>query len=197
MQLFSEEYPLIMFRRLTDVAQLTHMCGTVTIPSMRQDGNLYPRKMLPASVIESLSRFRGVFEYDDDGPEICEPVSEFLTCNNSNAADRMCGRQEVCTAACNCWDGTMNRSSNTEQFINSNIEGQGNNPVIQLDQQELMTQASALGTPVNTFLTSENFTEVSPAGVTAPPAEPYNGSGVVTMISPNVLLIAALLATTR
>jgi len=60
-----------------------------------------------------------------------------------------------------------------------------------------MTQASALGTPVNTFLTSENFTEVSPAGVTAPPAEPYNGSGVVTMISPNVLLIAALLATTR
>lgn len=62
---------------------------------------------------------------DDDGPEICEPVSEFLTCNNSNAADRMCGRQEVCTAACNCWDGTMNRSSNTEQFINSNIEGQG------------------------------------------------------------------------
>lgn len=59
-----------------------------------------------------------------------------------------------------------------------------------------MTQASALGTPVNTFLTNDNFTEVSPEGVMAPPAEPYDGSGAVTVISLTVMLIAALLATT-
>ena len=59
-----------------------------------------------------------------------------------------------------------------------------------------MTQASALGTPVNTFLTNDNFTEVSPEGVTTPPAEPYDGSGAVTVISLTVMLITALLATT-
>lgn len=48
---------------MQDVALLTHMCGTITIPSFRQDGNLYPRQLLPASVMDSLSRFRGVFEY--------------------------------------------------------------------------------------------------------------------------------------
>jgi hypothetical protein len=69
--------------------------------------------------------------------------------------------------------------------------------VIQLDQQELMTQASALGTPVNTFLTNDNFTEVSPEGVTAPPAKPYyDGSGAATVISLTAILIAALLAIT-
>lgn len=46
-----------------DVALLTHMCGTITIPSFRQDGNLYPRQLLPASVMDTLSQFRGVFEY--------------------------------------------------------------------------------------------------------------------------------------
>ena len=39
------------------------MCGTITVPSLRQDGNLYTRRLLPASVMESLSRLRGVFEY--------------------------------------------------------------------------------------------------------------------------------------
>ena len=67
--------------------------------------------------------------------------------------------------------------------------------MIQLDQQELMTQASGLGTPVNTFLTNDNFTDVSPEGVTAPPAKPYDGSGAATVISLTVTLIAALLAT--
>jgi hypothetical protein len=45
------------------VALLTHMCGTFTVPSFRQDGNLYPRQLLPASVMDSLSRLHGVFEY--------------------------------------------------------------------------------------------------------------------------------------
>lgn len=59
-----------------------------------------------------------------------------------------------------------------------------------------MAQASALGTPVNTFLTNDNFTEVSPEGVTAPPAEPYGGSQAATVMSLTVMLLAALVATT-
>ena len=61
---------------------------------------------------------------DDNGPGICEPVSEFLICNG-DADSRICGRKDVCTAACNCWEGTMIQSSNSEQFMNLNIQGQG------------------------------------------------------------------------
>ena len=60
-----------------------------------------------------------------------------------------------------------------------------------------MAQASALGTPVNTFLTNDNFTDVSPEGVTTPPAEPFDGSGATSVVSLTVtMLVAALLATT-
>ena len=71
--------------------------------------------------------------------------------------------------------------------------------MIDLDLQDLMTQASALGTPVNTFLTNNNFTDVSPEGVTTPPAEPFEGSGAASVVSGSLtvtMLVAALLATT-
>ena len=44
----------------------------------------------------------------------------------------------------------------------------------------LVAQARSLGTPVNSFLTGNNFTEVSPDGVNTPPPEPYGGE-----VSPN------------
>ena len=59
---------------------------------------------------------------DEDGPEICEPDSD--TCNGDNA-NRRCGTRVICTAACNCWDGNMNRTTNTPRFTDSTIEGQG------------------------------------------------------------------------
>ena len=68
--------------------------------------------------------------------------------------------------------------------------------MIQLDPQALMMQASSLGTPVNTFLTNDNFTEVSPEGVTAPPPEPYGGSQEATVMSLTVMLLAAIVAAT-
>ena len=64
---------------------------------------------------------------DEDGPEICEPDSNRLTCTGgNNDANRRCGTRAICTAACNCWDGTMNRTTNTQRFTDSTIEGQGN-----------------------------------------------------------------------
>ena len=66
----------------------------------------------------------------------------------------------------------MSRTTNTPHFNDTSIEGQVFNPVIQLDQDMLIAQARSLGTPVNSFLTGNNFTDVSPDGVTAPPPEP-------------------------
>ena len=57
---------------------------------------------------------------DEDGPEICEPDSE--RCNDDN---QRCGSRAICTAACNCWDGTMSRTTNTPHFNDTSIEGQG------------------------------------------------------------------------
>ena len=68
---------------------------------------------------------------DEDGPEICEPDSNRLTCTGgNNDANRRCGTRAICTAACNCWDGTMNRTTNTQRFTDSTIEGQGNMIVV-------------------------------------------------------------------
>ena len=69
-----------------------------------------------------------------------------------------------------------------------------NNPVIQLDQDMLVAQARSLGTPVNSFLTGNNFTEVSPDGVNTPPPEPYGGGAMSTVASLAVLLLATVLA---
>ena len=69
-----------------------------------------------------------------------------------------------------------------------------NNPVIQLDQDMLVAQARSLGTPVNSFLTGNNFTEVSPDGVNTPPPEPYGGGTVSTVVSLTVMLLATVLA---
>ena len=68
------------------------------------------------------------------------------------------------------------------------------NPVIQLDQDMLMSQARSLGTPVSSFLVGENFTDVEPNGVTTPPADPYGGGAGFTVVSLAMLLLTAVLA---
>ena len=50
-----------------------------------------------------------------------------------------------------------------------------NNPVIDLDEDELREQATALGTPVSTALSDPSFAEVAPQGLVIP--EPGAGDG--------------------
>ena len=73
------------------------------------------------SVVTCKSSIYGQLNFtDEDGPEICEPASD--RCNDDS---QRCGSRTICTAACNCWDGTMNRTTDTPRFTDSSIEGQG------------------------------------------------------------------------
>lgn len=49
--------------------------------------------------------------------------------------------------------------------------------------EEYEAVATKLGTPVNAFLTSSDFSEVAPENVTVPEAMPYSGGQVSIMIS--------------
>ena len=43
-----------------------------------------------------------------------------------------------------------------------------NNPVINVTQQDLMMQATSLGTPVSTVLNSTSFAQIAPVGLVIP-----------------------------
>ena len=43
-----------------------------------------------------------------------------------------------------------------------------NNPVINITQQDLTTQATSLGTPVSTVLNSTSFAQIAPVGLVIP-----------------------------
>ena len=43
-----------------------------------------------------------------------------------------------------------------------------NNPVIDITQQDLMMQATSLGTPVSTVLDSTSFAQIAPLGLVIP-----------------------------
>ena len=73
----------------------------------------------------------------------------------------------------------------------------GNNPVITLPEDELLMLASAHGTVVNSFLTSSDFTEVMPEGVTVPPPTPFgdddDDDGSVPLVVSMVTVLGTVL----
>lgn len=127
---------------------------------------------LPDVIIRSVERLFGVFNYSSSGPEFCElEREEELFCGGEGNSDsRSCDFDEVCTSTCQCWDGRSMRDDDITEFTGVGIEDQGDNPVISVPAEENLKIATSRSSVVNSFLTSEEFTEVMPEGVTIPPA---------------------------
>ena len=68
-----------------------------------------------------------------------------------------------------------------------------NNPVIDLDEDELRRQAASLGMPVSAALSAQSFAEVAPQGLVIPEAGAgggNNGAASVVLFSFTLLALA-------
>ena len=66
-----------------------------------------------------------------------------------------------------------------------------NNPVIDLDEDELREQAIALGMPVSAALSAQSFAEVAPQGLIIPePGAGNNGAASVVFFSFTLFALA-------
>ena len=67
------------------------------------------------------------------------------------------------------------------------------NPVIQIDQKDLMEQAANIGTPITDFITSPAFAEVAPAGLVTPPSGNSGAANVfLTITSLTLMLLTSI-----
>lgn len=64
---------------------------------------------------------------------------------------------------------------------------------MKVSKEEYEAVAIKLGTPVNAFLTSSEFTEVAPENVTVPDANPYSGGQAPVVVSMATLVVAMVL----
>ena len=64
---------------------------------------------------------------------------------------------------------------NVREKLNYYIHHAVNNPVIDLDEDELRQQAASLGTPVSSALSDPSFAQVAPQGLVIP-GEGNNGA---------------------
>ena len=70
-----------------------------------------------------------------------------------------------------------------------------NNPVIDLDEDELREQATALGMPVSAALSAQSFAEVAPQGLVIPePGAGGDSNGAASAVFSFTLLTLALVA---
>lgn len=70
-----------------------------------------------------------------------------------------------------------------------------NNPVIDLDEDELRRQATSLGMPVSTALRDPSFAQVAPQGLVIPEAGGTgNNNGAASVVFSFTLLALALVA---
>ncbi|MCG8626069.1 MAG: hypothetical protein MJE68_29240 [Proteobacteria bacterium] len=70
-----------------------------------------------------------------------------------------------------------------------------NNPVIDLDEDELREQATALGMPVSAALNAPSFAEVAPQGLVIPePGAGGGNNGAASAVYSFTLLALALVA---
>ena len=70
-----------------------------------------------------------------------------------------------------------------------------NNPVIDLDEDELREQATALGMPVSAALGAPSFAEVAPQGLVIPePGAGGGNNGAASVVFSFTLLTLALVA---
>jgi hypothetical protein len=68
-----------------------------------------------------------------------------------------------------------------------------NNPVIDLDEDELREQATSLGTPISSALSDPSFAQVAPQGLVIP--EPGDGNnGAASVVFSFTFLTLALVA---
>ena len=68
-----------------------------------------------------------------------------------------------------------------------------NNPIIDIDEEELREQAASLGTPVSAALSDPSFAQVAPVGLVLPGDE--QGSGATTVLISFTLFTMLLITT--
>lgn len=69
-----------------------------------------------------------------------------------------------------------------------------NNPVIDLDEDELRQQAASLGMPVSMALNDPSFAQVAPQGLVIPEAGGTDNNGAGSMVFSFTFLTLALVA---
>ena len=85
----------------------------------------------------------------------------------------------------------MHKQTYTHSFPSTNAV---NNPVIDLDEDELRQQATSLGTPVSAALNDPSFAQVAPQGLVIPEGGNNNGAGsvVFSLTLLTVVLVAGV-----
>jgi hypothetical protein len=163
------------------VVQARQMCGVTlrpnpSIPSGRRRRQTRENTIpIPDSVRNSASRLErsGAFSYDgDEGPEFCEGYTNR-----------------------NCWNSSAVVANFTNRFINTTIEGQRNNPYLQVNVADLQAEVQRIGNPVTDYLNGQEFQEVAPEALTIPednnPSD--NSSGYIAFSSLVMVLISAII----